>query len=86
MRVGSLGWEDPLEEDLIFLPGESHEQRSLAGYSPWGHKELYTTEHTLSSILSMTTVVLVYCLKTLSWWPAIHSLCKALCGRFWKAY
>ena len=22
----------------VFLPGESHEQRSLAGYSPWGHK------------------------------------------------
>ena len=25
---------------LIFLPGESHGQRSLAGYSPWGHREL----------------------------------------------
>ena len=24
----------------VFLPGESHAQRSLAGYSPWGHKEL----------------------------------------------
>ena len=23
----------------VFLPGESHGQRSLAGYSPWGHKE-----------------------------------------------
>ena len=23
----------------IFLPGESHEQRNLAGCSPWGHKE-----------------------------------------------
>ena len=22
----------------VFLPGESHGQRSLAGYSPWGHK------------------------------------------------
>ena len=29
---------------LVFLPGEVHEQRSLAGYSPWGHKELDTTE------------------------------------------
>ena len=28
----------------VFLPGESHGQRSLAGYSPWGHKELNTTE------------------------------------------
>ena len=24
---------------LVFLPGKSHGQRSLAGYSPWGHKE-----------------------------------------------
>ena len=27
-----------------FLPGESHGQRSLAGYGPWGHKESETTE------------------------------------------
>ena len=28
----------------VFLPGEFQGQRSLAGYSPWGHKELDTTE------------------------------------------
>ena len=28
------------------MPGESHEQRILAGYSPWGRKELDTTEAT----------------------------------------
>ena len=28
----------------IFLPGKSHGQRSLAGYSLWGHKELDMTE------------------------------------------
>ena len=28
----------------VFLPGEFHGQRSLAGYSPWGQKELDTTE------------------------------------------
>ena len=27
-----------------FLPGESHGQRSLMGYGPWGHKEADTTE------------------------------------------
>ena len=46
--VGFLGWEDALEEDVaihsVFLPGESHGQRSLVGYSPWGLKELNTTE------------------------------------------
>ena len=33
----SLGWEDPLEKDmaiLVFLPGEFHGLKSLAGYSP----------------------------------------------------
>ena len=30
----------------IFLPGESHAQRSLAGYSPWGRKKLDITEAT----------------------------------------
>ena len=28
----------------VFLPGDSHGQRSLTGYSPWGHKELDMTE------------------------------------------
>ena len=29
---------------LCLLPGKSHGRRSLIGYSPWGHKELDTTE------------------------------------------
>ena len=33
---------------LLFLPGESHGERSLAGYSPWGHKESDRTEVTLA--------------------------------------
>ena len=28
----------------VFLPGEFHEQRSLVGYSPWGHNQLDKTE------------------------------------------
>ena len=28
----------------VFLPGESHGQRSLTGYSPWGHKESDKTQ------------------------------------------
>ena len=43
-EVGSiLGREDPLEEEITtqagFLPGESHGQRSHAGYIPKGRKE-----------------------------------------------
>ena len=29
----------------VFLPGKSHGQRRLAGYSPCGHKESESTEH-----------------------------------------
>ena len=36
----SLGWGDPLEKEWqptpVFLPEESHGQRSLVDYSPWG--------------------------------------------------
>ena len=41
----------------VSLPGESHGQRSLAGYSPWGHKELDMTEHswTLSTFTDKHT-------------------------------
>ena len=42
------GWEDPLgkawQPTPAFLPGKSQAQRSLAGYSPWSHKELAMTE------------------------------------------
>ena len=47
--VPSLNWEDPLEEGMAnqlqySCLENSHGQRSLAGYSPWGHKELDMTE------------------------------------------
>ena len=35
----------------LFLPGESHGQRSLAGYSPWDPKELGSTEQPALSLL-----------------------------------
>ena len=39
-QVLSPGQEDPLEEGMAThsLPGESHGQRSLVGYRPWGCK------------------------------------------------
>ena len=46
----SLGREDPLEKEMattpVFLAGKFHAQRSVTGYSPWGLKELDTTEAT----------------------------------------
>ena len=42
--VGKIPWRRKWQPTPVFLPGESHGQRSLACYSPWGHKELDTTE------------------------------------------
>ena len=46
-QVQSLSREDPLEKGMattpVFLPGEFHGQRSLAGYGPWGRQESDTT-------------------------------------------
>ena len=54
MWVQSLGWEDPLEEEMattpVFLLGEFHGQKSLAGYSPWGCKESDMTERLTLSL------------------------------------
>ena len=42
----SLGEGNGTPPTPVFVPGESHEQRSLASYSPWGRKESDTTEAT----------------------------------------
>ena len=61
--VQSLGWEDHLEKEQrpaqVFCPGDFHGQRTLAGYSPWGHKELAMTErlsnfHVFTACLSIS--------------------------------
>ena len=52
--VQSLGWEDPLEKEMAtcsnILPGESHGQRSLVGYSPQGRKRV---RHDLATKLQL---------------------------------
>ena len=42
--VGKIPWRRAWQPTLVFLPGESHGQRRLAGYSPWGHKGSDTAE------------------------------------------
>ena len=56
--VGKIPWKRKWQLTPVFLPGESHGQRSLAGYSPWAHKESATSEplsvHThLNSVQSL---------------------------------
>ena len=48
LRFSKVSWYSPWRREWLptpaFLPGEFHEQKSLACYSPWGHKNLDTTE------------------------------------------
>ena len=44
--VGKIPWRRARQPTPVFLPGESHEQRSLVGYSPWGHIGSDTTQET----------------------------------------
>ena len=60
--VGKIPWRRKQQLTPVFLPGESHGQRSLAGYCPWGRKEvdmskqLSTHTHTHTSIRKVTVI------------------------------
>ena len=49
-----MHWRRKWQPIPVFLPGESHGQRSLAGYSLWGRKESDMTEHFPLSITLST--------------------------------
>jgi len=48
--TGKIPWRREWQPTPVFLPGESHGQRSLVGWSPWGHTELDTTEQLTVSL------------------------------------
>ena len=50
-RSPVLPWKSEWQPTLVFLPGESHGQGSLVGYSPWGRKESNMTEQLTLTLL-----------------------------------
>jgi len=42
--VGKISWKRAWQPTPLFLPREFHGQRSLVGYSPWGHNKSDTTK------------------------------------------
>ena len=76
-QVQSLGWEDPLEKGhgdlLILLPGKSHRQRSLLGYSPWvsrvRHHWVTKKQQSNSRALTFNHT-----------WPVNYHICKSYLG------
>ena len=55
--VRKILWRRAWQPTLVFVPGESHGQKSLAGYSPWGSKESDTrvTRHYFTRKYSQDT-------------------------------
>ena len=76
---GKIPWRRAWQSTPVFLPGESHGQRSLVGYSPWGGKESDMTEatehvHTVEKDLdSKVTGCLFWCLWRLLWTSFTHT-------------
>ena len=56
--VRKIPWRQEWLPTLVFLPGKSYRQRSLAGYSSWGRKESDTTErlnhHLFQALLALS--------------------------------
>ena len=63
--VRKIPWRRKWQPTPVSLPGKFHGQRSLVGYSPWGSKELDTTEHThifnfMGLFLFLSSLILFY--------------------------
>ena len=60
--VRKIPWRRAWQPTPVFLPGESHGQRSLVGCGPWGHKELDMTEVTQHTRKGNLTIAIKYTL------------------------
>ena len=66
LPVSLFPWRREWQLTLVFLPGKFHGQRSLMGYSPWGHKQLDTTKQ-LTRTVSLFMFLLLW--ECRSWLP-----------------
>ena len=71
--VRKIPWRRKWQPAPVFLPGESHGQRSLVGYSPRGRKESDTTERL--HFHHVPTIVLKWKVKVL-----VFQSCPTLCN------
>ena len=67
--VGRNPWRREWLPTVVFLRGESHGQRSLVGYGPWGRPESDTTE-----TKTATVTVQYYIVDGVSWVPRLTLL------------
>ena len=79
--VREILWRRPWRPTPVFLPGESHGQKSLVGYRPLGRKESDTTEETWHSCMSLgddahTSACDHQCLYMERDLPLLYTLCS----------
>ena len=69
--VRKISWRRKWLPTPVFLPGKSHGQRSLAGYSPWGHKRV---RHDWATEQQQAVSKCVWCMsESVTEWPGSHS-------------
>ena len=86
--IWSLGQEGPLEKEmatLVFLPGKSHGQRSLAGYSPGGSKRVrHNWTKTTTAVVHLQGCI---SFRRIPKWIShtyVHTYLSLLCFRFFS--
>ena len=93
--VGKISWRRKWQSTPVFLLGKSHGWKSLVGYSPWGHKELDTTEQLyflslLTTPKPLTVWITTNCGKFLKRWeyqttlPACWETCMHVRKQQWE--
>ena len=80
--VRKIPWRREWLLSPLFLPRESHEQRSLLGYSPWNHKELDITGW-LTHIKVITSVHLLI-LAVWEMGPGLLVLTLGISSQSWR--
>ena len=61
--IGKIPWRKKWQPTPVFLPGKSHGQRSLVGYSPWGCKRVgldWATKRNNKSVVDCRTVTILH--------------------------
>ena len=73
--VGKIPWKRKWQPTPVFLPGESHEQRNLAGYGLLGCKESDTTERLKLSNFTYFTQIFSWSGKLLNpfWYSCLEN-------------